>query len=95
MYRPIEIRVVLNGFVVTVGCQTVVYQDADDLLEELGAYFRDPDAAEKRYSECLHARHTLNDGPRAVPTMTNERQWAQEGQPASAANLYPPQTARP
>ncbi len=30
MFRPITINAVLNGWVVTVGCQTVVYQERNN-----------------------------------------------------------------
>ena len=49
MIRDITIKAVLNGFIVTVGCHTVVFQSADQLLAELAAYFVAPDEVEKRF----------------------------------------------
>jgi len=47
--REITIRTVLNGFVVQVGCQTVVFENKDTMLTEIGRYISDPDGVEKDY----------------------------------------------
>lgn len=47
--RPIQIQPVLNGFICQVGCQQVVFTSITGLIGELGDYYRDPGATEKRY----------------------------------------------
>lgn len=47
--REITIREVLNGFVVTVGCQTVVFNAISDLVDTLKAYALDPKKVEADY----------------------------------------------
>jgi hypothetical protein len=55
MKRPIVISPVLNGFVVQVGCQQVVFNDRQALLTELKNFMEAPDDTEKRF---IH--HALN-----------------------------------
>ncbi len=53
--RPITIRPVLNGYVVQVGCQEVVFDSTDALISGLRHYLSDPEAIEKDYREnALH-----------------------------------------
>lgn len=72
MIHEITIRAVLNGYVVQVGCQTVVFQSQEAMLSELGQYLRDPEGMEKRYSAFPNARFTLNNGPAGVQAQTCE-----------------------
>ena len=63
MFRPIAITAVLNGWIVTVGCQTVVYQERDHLTRDLDSYLRDPDATEARILKgAVNAAHTMGGG---------------------------------
>jgi hypothetical protein len=63
MFRPITINAVLNGWIVTVGCQTVVYQDRNQLVTDLDAYMRDPDATEARFLHTsVNQGHTSGGG---------------------------------
>lgn len=75
--RQITITPVLNGFIVGVGCQTLVYTDRNKLLGDLASYMQAPDETEKRIIETegfnkkfLLGRipqpvNTYNDGPMA------------------------------
>lgn len=65
MFRPITISAALNGFTVTVGCQTLVYNDPAQLLAHLKAYLADPDATTKQFiaTEAINRKHTLGDPP--------------------------------
>jgi len=47
--RDITITTVLNGWLVRIGCQTVVFSDLDSLLGEVGLYLTYPDATQERY----------------------------------------------
>ncbi len=67
MFRPISITAVLNGWVVTVGCQTVVYQERNQLVSDIDAYLKDPDATELRFlKSSVNQLHTAN-GPLQPP----------------------------
>ena len=48
-YR-VGINPVLRGFVVTVGCQTLVFETVASLLFAINEYYNNPDDAEKKYS---------------------------------------------
>lgn len=45
------IRAVLNGFLVTVGCTSVVFTDPIELCKEIQAFYKKPSAVRKRYQE--------------------------------------------
>lgn len=47
--RPVGINPVLNGWTVRIGCQTVVFTDADKLCSELARYIDNPEEVEKDY----------------------------------------------
>lgn len=49
MLREIKIDPVLNGWIVEVGCQRVVFTDKQVMLGELSQYLADPHAVVKRY----------------------------------------------
>ncbi len=71
----INIQAVLNGYVVRVGCQTVVFQSLEDLLAEMRKYLTDPEQTEARYREFPNARFTLR-GPEVAPNVAPENGWA-------------------
>ena len=53
--RKIQIAPVMNGYLVTVGCQTLVFNTPKDLLKELERYLEKPVELEKEYAErALH-----------------------------------------
>lgn len=47
--RTIQIMPMLNGYVVAVGCQSVVFESREKLLSELALYLSGPDEMEKLY----------------------------------------------
>ncbi len=51
MCRNIRINPVLNGFVVEVGCQTVVINNTAQLAAEIKRYYDNPDQVEKEYRD--------------------------------------------
>lgn len=70
MLRDVTIHAVANGYVVTVGCQTFVFQDRVVMLHEIGAYLTDPEGTEKRYREHEpNMKHTDGGGPVTPPPM--------------------------
>jgi hypothetical protein len=48
-YRPIKIDKVANGFIVEIGCKKFVGTSWDVVAKQLGEYWKDPVAAEKKY----------------------------------------------
>lgn len=48
--RSIRVNPVLNGFVVEVGCRTLVFNKIEDVAENLVAYQKDPDGMEKKFA---------------------------------------------
>lgn len=81
MFRPVTITAVLNGWIVTCGCQTVVYQERNQLVSELDAYLKDPDATEARFlKSAVNQAHTYGNAlatacepPRHIDRRERER----------------------
>lgn len=48
--NSVKIRIVLNGWKVSVGCQEVVFTDKETLLSELSKYLDDPAGVQSRYT---------------------------------------------
>ncbi len=53
--HDLTIKVALNGYVVRVGCQRVVFNNRDHMLRALNDYLDDPDAV-----STLYQRNSLN-----------------------------------
>ena len=51
MLRNIKIKSVLNGWIVEVGCQTLVFRDLTHMTTQLKLYLNDPEGLEKKYLE--------------------------------------------
>lgn len=49
--RSVTIERQLNGYLVRVGCQTLVFEDVVKLIHELARYLADPAAVEREYLE--------------------------------------------
>ena len=47
--RPIQITSTTNGYIVTVGCMTLVFQKPFELMDELRRYLNDPAQIEAEY----------------------------------------------
>lgn len=62
MIRDVKISAVLNGWVVRVGCQTLVFEDLEVMLKEVGAYLTDPDGIQEAYREnAVNAKYVFGD----------------------------------
>jgi hypothetical protein len=48
--REVKINKCMNGFIVNVGCQTLVFQSADSLVAELATYLKSPRETEEAYT---------------------------------------------
>ena len=68
--RNITIIPVLNGFIIKVGCQTVVFTNTKTMLEQLETYYTDPDATESRYrTSSINASLLRECPPQENPAM--------------------------
>lgn len=62
MIREIQIRAALNGFVVNVGCQTLVFTSKSDLLSQLTEYLNNPKDTEKNFvATACNREHTMSE----------------------------------
>lgn len=82
--RDIQITTVLNGYIVRVGCQTVVFGSLTDMLAEIRNYLNDPEATEKRYRELPNAKWTF--GGVVGPATDVRGEWAPEAERAMTAS---------
>lgn len=65
MFRTITIDAVLNGFVIKAGCQTLVFNTAEELLRELDAYIKNLQETEELF---LKASRYGMKGDGLIPT---------------------------
>lgn len=70
MPQELIIRSVLNGWIVNAGCQTLVFNDADDFAGEFLEWLRDPAKVEGEYQKRVRERGLAN--PSAVPAAVRE-----------------------
>ena len=69
MIRDISITAVLNGYIVRVGCQTVVYNSPSALMQDLMSYFNSPEQFEQQYlATAINAKHTMGSAVLADAT---------------------------
>jgi hypothetical protein len=68
-YRSATITVVANGFIVNIGCQTLVAQSPEILRNLVCDYLKDPQGAEKRL-----LLNSLN-GENLAPPVNAPSQW--------------------
>jgi hypothetical protein len=76
MVRDIKIHPVLNGFIVEVGCQTVVFDSLVKLNRAIHDYFTDPEGTEKKFID--EAVNNMR-GLQQVPHSTGGRSVASSG----------------
>ena len=58
--RDLKITPVLNGFVIKVGCQTVVFTKLADMLSAIENYYTDPEAFEKLFvNKAINSKWTM------------------------------------
>ena len=68
--KSIIITPVLNGFLVKVGCQEVVFTSLDKMTTEIYAYYTDPEAVEKAYVKSAVNKPGTGPGPGYLGVMT-------------------------
>ena len=102
MFRPVSIAAVLNGWIVTVGCQTVVYQERNQLVSDLDAYLKDPTATEERFLKASVNQGQLGASTLQPPSMSEGASTMSESEyrrreremVASTANALSPRKDR-
>jgi hypothetical protein len=58
MKHTIEISPTANkGYIVKVGCCTLCYSTLNDMLDDLGEYFKDPEKVEAEYNKFSEDEH--------------------------------------
>ena len=72
MTRQITIEPVLNGWLLRVGCQQVVFTDKQTMLNELSNYYDKPEETEKRFIERA-ANRIIPLEPPSQPVMAQEQ----------------------
>jgi hypothetical protein len=87
-YRGMSINPCLNGFIVIVGCQTLVFANLHQVAEALHRYADDPEAEEKLYLENTRAFSGLeNPVPTPPPTVRRDIAFIE---PDTQASQSPP-----
>lgn len=51
-YRNFNVEVLTNGFILTVGCQRLVFKTLIELADALKEYWKNPRSVEKKYLNC-------------------------------------------
>lgn len=78
MHRPIEIAVVLNGYIAKVGCQTVVFQSLDELMTAMRRYLLDPAGEEQRFVKEAKNGYDANAPAMAAQPMMSESAYRRQ-----------------
>ena len=89
-YRSANIEVVANGFVVHIGCQTVVAETPTKLIELISDYLKDPEVAEKKLMQNSMAQGEIPspmDGPLIRDQIINRRFGTAFGTAAGTASI--------
>lgn len=90
MTREISIYPVLNGWLLKIGCQCVVFTDKQKMLSELSLYYESPNVVEKSYLASALNKTTPEDRP----TVTGVDVASKIGA-ALAGSAYAPTTNGP
>ncbi len=64
MIRAFEVRPVLNGYIVSIGCQTLVFNDRRNMVNLMDDYLKNPDEIEAAIlKNACNAKHLKPDQP--------------------------------
>lgn len=64
--KPLSISPALNGWIVQVGCQNVVFNDKSEMIAALSHYIDEPKKTEKRFFQ-ERKNNTLHNDPTEAP----------------------------
>ena len=80
----IGITAVLNGWIVTCGCQTLVFDECGSMLRKIKEYMENPEVVEKQYLDSSINAHLFKDPvpirPRAFGTFNGDSPANEERQ---------------
>lgn len=82
----ITIHHAVNGLIVKVGCQTLVFNSTHDFIKELSNYLRDPKETTESWEEAYPALKEANRRPLAIAPPRDHDSSAVEV--PSVANYY-------
>lgn len=71
--HQVTINAVLNGWIVKVGCQTLVTTDEDELIKHLGEYLKDPKKKMESFLKTAKNKYLWDSQPQPLPTPMSER----------------------
>lgn len=71
MIQELHIKIVLNGWIVTAGCQTLVFNDPNEFAIRFHEWLLDPDKTEAPYRKLMQER-------KLTPAVVDAEQPAQE-----------------
>ncbi len=77
--KEVRIEPVLNGWVVRIGCATMVALSKEGMLSEIGRYIDDPKGVEKEYATNAVNQGTYSPDGGAVPQSEPPSQVPNEG----------------
>ncbi len=69
--REIIIRAALNGWIVQVGCQAVVYLDRELMFSDIKEYMDNPSKKEENFLKTATNRHLCDQGIQGRPQVIN------------------------
>jgi hypothetical protein len=96
MTREIKIIPVLNGFVCHVGCQTVVFESREYLLDALRRYMENPQALEKSFlASAVNPDLKRDDGPCIASEPGLREPRARVGSAPPSQDFVPPAPTAP
>jgi|11_taG_2_1085331.scaffolds.fasta_scaffold02189_8 hypothetical protein len=65
--KDIKIEGVLNGWIVSVGCQKIVFTSRTQMFKEMGKYFDNPKDMERKYLK--KAKNGISENSQYLPFM--------------------------
>jgi hypothetical protein len=77
LYREINIRPVINGFVVKVGCTEIVFTDANEMEAAFVEYMSDPRKAQEQWLSKANS-HQIGYANEQIPPIPIEEQRRQK-----------------
>jgi len=83
-----------EGFILKVGCVTVVYAGWTNLIQDLTEYFAEPEKVEKQYNEDIQSLSRVQIGTYgpSMPTLMNEAAIRQAELKSYTGKVLTPET---
>ena len=88
MYE-VKIKCAMNGYIVEVGCQTLVFETQGKLIDELTRYLNNPDKVEQRYQELYGPKNVPTPPPRGDAVVDTSGPMNSDGKPTEDYRIMP------